>query len=135
MTKDQNILKETKYCKIHNQGRYVDHDYTYCIEKIYVKDLNRFEIRFCLYKDLKNYSEKYIARSLDVTELELVDLFKDSIANDVFSKELIEALKIVFSTPKKSKILKDNEVKDNISNVVNHDAKMQEIHMEEKKNV
>jgi hypothetical protein len=101
MSITQKIIKETKYCEIHNQGRYVDEDYTYCIEKIYVKGLKRFEIRFSLYKDLKNHTEKYIARSLDVTELELVELFKDSIANNVFSSELIEMLRKVLNPAKK----------------------------------
>lgn len=37
-------MKDTNYCEIHNQGRYADQDYTYCIKKIYIKDLNRFEL-------------------------------------------------------------------------------------------
>jgi len=117
MSTTQKIIKETKYCEIHNQGRYVDEDYTYCIEKIYVKDLKRFEIRFSLYKDLKNHTEKYIARSLDVTELELVELFKDSIANNVFSSELIEMLRKVLNPTKKTRSLAvQKEKQDDTSN-------------------
>lgn len=108
MSTAQNVIKDTKYCEIHNQGKYIDNDYTYCIEKIYVKALNRFEIRFSLYKDIENHSEKYIARSLDVTELELVELFKDSMSNNVFSAELIESLKKVLSTSKNHKIIRNN---------------------------
>lgn len=129
------LIKETKYCEIHNQGRYVDENYTYCIEKIYVKDLQRFEIRFSLYKDLKKHVEKYIARSLDVTELELVELFKDSIANDVFSKELIETLRKILSIPKKSLATKNKEEKDQIPDEVERDENTKEIQMEEDGNV
>jgi IS30 family transposase len=87
------IIKETKYCNIINQGKVGDEEYTYTIEKIYIKELKRNEVRFCVYKATRRGNETYIPRSLDVTELELIELIKESIKNKVFSEEFITMLK------------------------------------------
>ncbi len=50
-------------------------EYTYSIEKIYIKELKRDEVRFCVYKATRRGDETYIPRSLDVTELELIKEF------------------------------------------------------------
>ena len=102
MLEKTELIKDTKYCEIHNQGRYVDNNYTYCIERIYVKKLKRFEIRFSLYKDLTGHPEKYIARSLDVTELEFISLLKDAIEKNVFTSEMIEEMSKLLSSSKKN---------------------------------
>jgi len=86
------IIKETKYCKILSQGKVVDEAYTYCIEKIFIKDKNREEVRFSLYKDTITSEQRYIPRSLDVTEQELLQLIKESKEAEVFSKEFIKGL-------------------------------------------
>nr|WP_294099767.1 hypothetical protein [Proteiniclasticum sp.] len=86
-------IKETKYCSILAQGKVFDGEYTYCIEKIFVKELRQDEIRFSLYKDTMNQVERYIPRSLDVTEKEFLELFKESIKHGVFSEELLINLK------------------------------------------
>ena len=91
--KEDKIIKETKYCKIINQGKVGDDEYTYTIEKIYIKELKRNEVRFCVYKATRRGDETYIPRSLDVTELELLELIKESIKNKVFSEEFITMLK------------------------------------------
>lgn len=39
-------IKDNQYCEIHNQGRYVDNNFTYFIEKIHIKELERLEIRY-----------------------------------------------------------------------------------------
>lgn len=91
--KEEQIIKETKYCKIINQGKVGEGEYTYSIEKIYIKELKRDEVRFCVYKATRRGNETYILRSLDVTELELIDLIKESIREKVFSEEFIEMLK------------------------------------------
>lgn len=91
--KDEKIIKETKYCKIINQGKVADSEYTYTIEKIYIKELKRNEVRFCVYKATRRGDETYIPRSLDVTELELIELIRESIKNKVFSEEFIAMLK------------------------------------------
>lgn len=90
---EEKIIKETKYCKIMNQGKVGDDEYTYTIEKIYIKELKRDEVRFCVYKATRRGDETYIPRSLDVTELELIELIKESIKNKVFSEEFITMLK------------------------------------------
>lgn len=86
------IIKDTKYCQIFSQGKISDEEYTYCIEKIFVKVKNREEIRFSLYKDTILTPQRYIPRSLDVTEEELLELMKQVMDNSVFSKEFIENL-------------------------------------------
>ena len=90
---NEQVIKETRYCQILAQSKVTDGSYTYCIEKVFVKPKNRLEIRFCLYKDTYNQLEKYVPRSLDVTELELLELFKEGMRQDVFSKELLASLK------------------------------------------
>ena len=91
--KEDKIIKETKYCKIINQGKVGEGEYTYSIEKIYIKELKRDEVRFCVYKVTRRGDETYIPRSLDVTELELIELIKESISRKVFSEGFIEMLK------------------------------------------
>ena len=90
---EEKIIKETKYCKIKSQGKVGEGEYTYSIEKIYIKELKRDEVRFCVYKVTRRDDETYIPRSLDVTELELIELIKESISRKVFSEGFIEMLK------------------------------------------
>ena len=90
---EDKVIKETKYCKIISQGKVGEGEYTYSIEKIYIKELKRDEVRFCVYKVTRRGDETYIPRSLDVTELELIELIKESIREKVFSEEFIEMLK------------------------------------------
>ena len=112
MPEKTELIKDTKYCEIHNQGRYVDNNYTYCIEKIYVKKLKRFEIRFSLYKDLTGHPEKYIARSLDVTELEFISLLKDAIEKNVFTSDMLEAMAKLLSSSRSSRTTKNSKDKE-----------------------
>ena len=90
---EEKIIKETKYCDLLLQARLNDSEYTYCIERIYVKAKKTEEIRFSLYKDTVKSDNRYIPRSLDVTELELIELIKESIREKVFSEGFIEMLK------------------------------------------
>jgi len=112
MPEKTELIKDTKYCEIHNQGRYVDKNYTYCIEKIYVKKLKRFEIRFSLYKDITGNPEKYIARSLDVTELEFISLLNDAIEKNVFSSEVLDAMAKLLSSTRTSRTTKNTKDKE-----------------------
>lgn len=86
------VIKETKYCQILSQGKLADEEYTYCIEKIFIKAIKCDEIRFSLYKDTKRSEERYIPRSLDVTEQQLLQLMKAAIEGAVFSKEFLKSL-------------------------------------------
>lgn len=90
---EDKIIKKTKYCKIINQGKVGEGDYTYSIEKIYNKELKRDEVRFCVYRATRRSDEMYIIRNFDVTELELIKLIKESVREKVYSKEFIEMLK------------------------------------------
>ena len=83
---EEKIIKETKYCKIISQGKVGEGEYTYSIEKIYIKELKRDEVRFCVYKATRRGDETYIPRSLDVTELELIELIKESIIYKIYQK-------------------------------------------------
>ena len=90
---EEKIIKETKYCKIINQGKVGEGEYTYSIEKIYIKELKRDEVRFCVYKATRRGDETYIPRSLDVTEEEFQKLIIQAIRTNMFSKEFITAIK------------------------------------------
>ncbi|MEG2289403.1 MAG: hypothetical protein RSA29_03540 [Clostridium sp.] len=91
--KEKEVIKSTKYCDLLVQASLVDEAYTYCIERIYVKSKKTEEIRFSLYKDTIKSDNRYIPRSLDVTELELIELIKSSIKGKVFSDGFIDMLK------------------------------------------
>ena len=68
-------------------------EYSQGVNWTYIKELKRYEVRFCVYKDTRRGGETYIPRSLDVTELELIELIKESISRKVFSDEFIDMLK------------------------------------------
>ena len=90
---EEKVIKETKYCKIISQGKFGEGIYTYSIEKIYIKELKRNEIRFCVYKCTRRGDETYIPRSLDVTEEEFQELIVQAIRTKMFSKEFIAVIK------------------------------------------
>ena len=90
---EEKVIKSTRYCSLLKQASLKDEDYTYCIERIFVKLKRREEIRFAVYKDTVRGDDIYVPRSLDVTELELMELIKKSIKGKVFSDEFIEMLK------------------------------------------
>lgn len=97
MAKQTKIIKETSYCKIYNKVSIEDDDYYGCIERIEVKEKKREEIRFALYKDTVRGDNRYIPRSLDVTEIQLLELIKKAIESKVFSDEFIDMLKQEFN--------------------------------------
>lgn len=85
--KEENIIKETKYCKIMNQGKVGDDEYTYTIEKIYIKELKRDEVRFCVYKATRrvNPAKKDLSKidneleKLDKKRAKLFEAYEDEI--------------------------------------------------------
>ena len=91
--KERDVIKSTKYCDLLRQASLIDEDYTYCIERIYVKAKKMEEIRFTLYKETLNSGNRYIPRSLDVTEIELIKLIRSSLEGNVFSSGFIKILK------------------------------------------
>ena len=90
--------KETKYCKLmksyklekDNQG------YQYAIEKILVKNLQREEIRICLYKDMRDRSgsitSRMLVRPVDLTEDELLKLLVLGIECGIISNKFISKM-------------------------------------------
>ena len=87
------IIKKTKYCNIVEQVKVADNEYTYTIEKIFIKALKRNELRFCVYKCTRRGDETYIPRSLDVTEEEFQELIVQAIRNKMFSEKFITTIK------------------------------------------
>ena len=87
------IIKKTNYCNIVEQVKIADNEYTYTIEKIFIKALKRNELRFCVYKCTRRGDETYIPRSLDVTEEEFQELIVQAIRNKMFSGEFITTIK------------------------------------------
>ena len=79
------IIKTTKYCSILKQGIVEDEEYRYCIERVFIKSKKREEIRFSLYKDTITRENRYIPRSLDVTELEFIDLIRASLKRLIYA--------------------------------------------------
>lgn len=87
------IIKKTKYCNIVEQVKVADNEYTYTIEKIYIKALKRNELRFCVYKCTRRGDETYIPRSLDVTEEEFQELIVQALRTKMFSEKFITTIK------------------------------------------
>lgn len=50
-------------------------------------------MRFALYKDTVRGDNRYVPRSLDVIEIQLLELIKKDIEEKVFSNKFIEMLK------------------------------------------
>ena len=86
-------LKETKYCLLLKQGKVTVDDSIFSVERIYVKVMEREEIRFGLYRENHNQVERLIPRPVDVTEEELLQLISEGKSKGVFSKKFIEDLK------------------------------------------
>ncbi|MDZ5472690.1 hypothetical protein SM124_13205 [Bacillus sp. 31A1R] len=86
------ILKSTPYCDLLAQGTTQEGEDVSAVERIYVKDQKREEIRFAWYK-LKDGKPQFQLRPLDLTEEELLLLFKDGLKEGVFSSEFRAKLK------------------------------------------
>lgn len=91
--KEELFEKETKYCKIIKSVTVVDGEETFDLEKIYVKALDRYEIRLCLYKDCLDRPNKLIPRPTDIDQNLLGDLIVLGIKAGVLDKSFIEKLK------------------------------------------
>lgn len=86
--------KETKYCKILKSIHTKDKEgmgYTYAFEKLFIKELEREEIRICLYKDMRDrsgqISNRMLVRPVDLTEMEFVELFQKAFNENLFTDE------------------------------------------------
>lgn len=88
----EKILKRTKYCDLLAQGTNQEGNDISAVERIFIKKLNREEIRFAWYK-IKEDSVYFQPRPLDITEDEFLELLKDGINKGVFTNKFIENLK------------------------------------------
>jgi hypothetical protein len=86
------IIKRTKYCDLLAQGKEIDGESVSAVERIWVNEYKREEIRFAWYK-IKDGKEVFQARPLDLQEEDLLALMKSGIENEVFSKDFLENLK------------------------------------------
>ena len=88
--KEELFEKETKYCKILKSVDLVDGDEIFALEKIYIKSLEREEIRIALYKNCRDRERKFIARAVDIEQDKLIDLIilgiKTGILDNKFKK-------------------------------------------------
>lgn len=95
-SKEELFEKETKYCKIIRSVTVEDGDERFAIEKIYIKSLQRYEVRICLYRDCRDRINKLIPRPVDLTMDKFVALIlvglKAGVLDDDFKQELIKGL-------------------------------------------
>ena len=91
--KEELFEKETKYCKIIKSVTVVDGEETFALEKIYIKALDRYEIRLCLYKDCRDRLRKLIPRSTDIDESLFRDLILLGIKSGILWKEFLDGIK------------------------------------------
>lgn len=91
--------KETKYCTLLQSVKMNDkqNGYTYAYERIFIKDIEREEIRLCLYKDMRDrsgvMSNRMLVRPVDLSEQEFIQLLEKAIKEKLFSDEFMKYLK------------------------------------------
>ena len=95
--KEELFEKETKYCKIIKSVTVVDGEETFALEKIYIKALDRYEIRLCLYKDCIDRLRKLIPRSTDIDESLFRDLILLGIKSGILGKEFLDGIKWLYN--------------------------------------
>lgn len=88
-------FNDTDYCRFYASGSFFGDNVRCSIEQIFIKDLDRREIRFGYYKKNKNGNYQLVTRPLDVTEDEFIIMFRDAIENGVFSMIFLIALKTI----------------------------------------
>lgn len=85
--------KETKYCKVIRSVELKDGDELFALEKIYIKALDRYEIRICLYRDCNDRPRKLIPRPVDMTQDKLIDLIALGITTGILDDEFKKKMK------------------------------------------
>jgi hypothetical protein len=95
-SKEELFEKETKYCKIIKSVTVQEGEETFALEKIYIKALDRYEIRLVLYKDCLDRPQKLIARPVDICSDKLAILIligiKAGVLDMKFKEELLQGL-------------------------------------------
>ena len=90
--KEELFEKETRYCKIIKSVTVVDGYETFALEKIYIKSLDRYEIRIALYKNCRDRDMKLIPRPTDISQDLLATLILLGIKSGVLDKSFIDIL-------------------------------------------
>ncbi|HGM1146654.1 hypothetical protein ACO1BY_15695 [Clostridioides difficile] len=90
--KEELFEKETRYCKIIKSVTLVDGEETFALEKLYIKSLDRYEIRLGLYKDCLDRPNKLIARPVDICADKLATLLILGIKAGILDKDFKEKL-------------------------------------------
>ena len=91
--KEELFEKETKYCKVIKSVTLVDGEETFALEKLYIKSLDRYEIRLGLYKDCLDRPNKLIARPVDICADKHATLLILGIKAGILDKDFKEMLK------------------------------------------
>ena len=91
--KEELFEKETRYCKIIRSVEIKDGEELFALEKIYVKALDRYEIRICLYRDCNDRARKLIARPVDITQEKLIDLIALGVTTGILDDEFKKKIK------------------------------------------
>ncbi|HBG0789767.1 TPA: hypothetical protein KPF24_000684 [Clostridioides difficile] len=90
--KEELFEKETRYCKIIKSVTLVDGEETFALEKLYIKLLDRYEIRIGLYKDCLDRPNKLIARLVDICADKLATLLMLGIKAGILDKDFKEKM-------------------------------------------
>ena len=90
--KEDLFEKETNYCKIIRSVELKDGDELFALEKIYIKALDRYEIRICLYKN-SDKSRRLVPRPVDISQDKLIDLIALGITTGILDNEFKNKMK------------------------------------------
>lgn len=93
--KEELFEKETKYCKIIRSVELKDSEELFTLEKIYIKALDRYEIRMCLYLDCNDRARKLIPRPVDISPDKFIDLIALGFIAGILDKDLKNKLKSI----------------------------------------
>ncbi len=85
-------IKTAPYCDIYAQGEVLGCGHTIMIERIFIKGLNVFVIRFALYRQNENGFWAMALKPAHMSEEEFLYLFQDAIRKGVLSKVLVTAI-------------------------------------------
>ena len=91
--KEELFEKETRYYKIIRSVELKDGKELFTLEKIYIKALDRYEIRICLYRDCNDRARKLIPRPVDITQDKLIDLIALGITTGILDDEFKDKIK------------------------------------------
>ena len=93
--KEELFEKETRYCKIIRSVELKDGEELFTLEKIYIKALDRYEIRMYLYLDCNDRARKLIPRPVDITQDKFIDLIALVFTTGILDKDLKKQLKSI----------------------------------------